>query len=150
MKINTIDNSSEKFAETGLKLWFQISRTYHIQLKLYSHFLKKWNLSISQYEVLVNIGEYGRMSQKELAEKMFFTKGNITQLIIKMEKEGYIHRKQEWKTKYIQFTDKGKELYEQVIPEQKQYFLQQFQGLTSEEQKHLIKLLKRLTGSEIE
>ncbi|MET1249699.1 MarR family transcriptional regulator [Sporolactobacillus sp. STCC-11] len=149
MKINTMEYSSEKPAKTGLQLWSQLSRTYHRQLKYYSHFLKNWDLTISQYEVFVKIGENGRMSQKELAEKMFFTKGNITQLIIKMEKEGYICREQEWKTKYILLTDKGKEMYKRVVPEQKQFFLQQFKVLTKKEQKHLIKLLKKLNDAEI-
>ncbi|EST12077.1 MarR family winged helix-turn-helix transcriptional regulator [Sporolactobacillus laevolacticus] len=148
MKINTMDNFSEKYSKTGLQLWFQISRAYHIQLKLYSHFLKNWDLSISQYEILKKIVENTRISQKELAEKMFFTKGNITQIIIKMEKGGYIRREQEWKTKYILLTNKGKELYEQIVPEQKAYFSQRFQGLTKKEQKHLAKLLKKMNEGE--
>ncbi|MFT8309568.1 MAG: MarR family transcriptional regulator [Sporolactobacillus sp.] len=136
--------------EKSILLWFYLSRAYHIQLKRYSQFLKTWTLTISQYEVLEKIGESGRMSQKELAEKMFLTKGNITQLIIKMEKEGFISREQEWKTKYILLTEKGNELLNQVLPERKKYFAQQVQGLTSKEQKQFIKLIKKLNEAQIE
>ncbi|MCO7125745.1 MarR family transcriptional regulator [Sporolactobacillus shoreicorticis] len=145
MKIRTMGSATNK----GILSWFYISRTYHIQLKRYSQFLKTWSLTPSQYEVLVNIRESGRMSQKELAEKMFLTKGNITQLIIKMENEGYISREQEWKTKYIRLTEKGNQLLDRIRPEQVNYFSQQFQGLTKKEQKRLIKLLKKVNETQI-
>ncbi|MCO7176201.1 MarR family winged helix-turn-helix transcriptional regulator [Sporolactobacillus kofuensis] len=137
----------KNLSETAIQLWFQLSRSYHVQLKYYDQFLKEWNFTISQFELIVKVGENEHISQKELAEKMFFTKGNITQLIIKMEKEGYISREQNWKTKYIKLTDKGEAIFEQVLPKQRQFFLQQFKGLSIKEQKQLIRLLTKLNKS---
>ncbi|GAY75824.1 transcriptional regulator, MarR family [Sporolactobacillus inulinus] len=105
---------------------------------------KKWNFTISQLELLVKVGGNEHVSQKQLAEMMFFTKGNITQLIIKMEKEGYLNREQNWKTKYILLTQKGRAVYEQMIPEQRQFFLKRFKGLSIKEQKQFLQLLKKL------
>jgi DNA-binding MarR family transcriptional regulator len=144
LKIRTTGNSTENLSETAIQLWFQLSRAYHVQLKSYSQFLKKWNFTISQLELLVKVGGNEHVSQKQLAEMMFFTKGNITQLIIKMEKEGYLNREQNWKTKYILLTQKGRAVYEQMIPEQRQFFLKRFKGLSIKEQKQFLQLLKKL------
>lgn len=125
-------------------MWPVLSRTYHIQLRAYSLFLKKWDVSVPQYELLVQVSRQDQISQKQLAENLSVSKGNITQLMNKMESLGYVQRRQEWKVKYVSLTEKGKELYNSISLEQKTYFTDQFKELTKKEQKQLIKLLRKL------
>ena len=53
----------------------------------------------------------------ELAEKVTVTQGGISRMLTRLEKEGYIIRKQDWKTKTISLTEQGEAL-ERALPEQ--------------------------------
>ncbi|MCM3785193.1 MarR family transcriptional regulator [Neobacillus mesonae] len=128
----------------GLLLWFRLSRIYNHNIRESNQHLKAWNLSTAQFDVLVQVGTGERMSQQELANKLLVTKGNITQMLSKMEELGLIKRETDWKTKYVSLTDQGRELYNEVVPAQEQFQASQFGKLTKDERKELLQLLKKL------
>ncbi|GLI84995.1 MarR family transcriptional regulator [Rossellomorea marisflavi] len=135
---------SMKEKRLGLMLWFRLSRVYNHSIKDNNDHLKKWGLTSAQFDCLTQVGVHGKLTQKELGEKLFVTKGNITQLITKMEKLGYVQREQQWKTKTITLTASGRELYDEVVPQQEQVQASQFLGLDREEQHQLLGLLKKV------
>ena len=92
----------------GLLLWFRLSRFYNRSIRETNQHLKKWNVSAAQFDVLVQIGGNDRLTQQELGNKLFVTKGNVTQLLNKMEQLDWIQREQEGTTKYISLTEEGK------------------------------------------
>ncbi|MBP3040769.1 MarR family transcriptional regulator [Bacillaceae bacterium Marseille-Q3522] len=147
-KRNEEPSLSHQEERLGLLLWFRLSRVYNRSIRESNQHLKKWNLSAAQFDVLVQVGSHQRLSQQELAEKLFVTKGNITQLLGKMEKLGYIKREQEWKTKYLSLTEKGKALFQEVVPRQEQFQAAQFSALTIAEKKQLLFLLRKTTKNE--
>ncbi|PFJ18623.1 MarR family transcriptional regulator [Bacillus cereus] len=128
----------------GLLLWFRISRFYNKSIRETNQHLKKWNVSAAQFDVLAQVGGYDRLTQQELGNKLFVTKGNVTQLLNKMEQLEWIHREQEGTTKYISLTEKGRDLYEVIVPPQETFQAEQFHNLNIEEQNQLLKLLKKL------
>ena len=135
---------STKDTRLGLLLWFHLSHFFNHSIRLNNQHLKDWGLSAAQFDVLVHIGVHKRITQKELGGKLLVTKGNITQLIVKMEKIGWIQREREWKKKYLSLTAKGKELYQEVVPQQEKFQASQFCNLSQEEQLQLLELLKKL------
>ncbi|HIS28888.1 MAG TPA: MarR family transcriptional regulator [Candidatus Avamphibacillus intestinigallinarum] len=136
---------SSKNKRLGLLLWFHLSHVFNQNIRLNNQHLKQWNLSTAQFDMLVQIGVHERLTQKELGEKLLVTKGNITQLLSKMEKLGWIERERQWKTKYLSLTEKGRELYNEVVPKQEQFQASQFCNLDREEQLQLLELLKKAT-----
>ena len=136
---------SSKNKRLGLLLWFHLSHVFNQNIRLNNQHLKQWNLSTAQFDMLVQIGAHERLTQKELGEKLLVTKGNITQLLSKMEKLGWIERERQWKTKYLSLTEKGRELYNEVVPKQEQFQASQFCNLDREEQLQLLELLKKAT-----
>lgn len=144
MKKAVSEKTAEKAKKKDRQLWQILSRTYHLQLRSFGRFLLNWNLSVSQFSVLRQVAEAELLSQKELAQKLLVSKGNVTQLIVKMEKAGFIQREQQWKTKYISLTEKGHSVYQQLQPELENYFTDQFQALTKKEEKQIIKLLQKI------
>ncbi|HIE8454642.1 TPA: MarR family winged helix-turn-helix transcriptional regulator [Bacillus cereus] len=128
----------------GLLLWFRLSRFYNKSIRETNQHLKKWNVSAAQFDVLAQVGGHDRLMQQELGNKLFVTKGNITQLLNKMEQLDWIRREQEGTTKYISLTEKGRALYEEIIPPQERFQAEQFQNLNVEEQHQLLQLLKKL------
>ncbi|RLQ96073.1 MarR family winged helix-turn-helix transcriptional regulator [Falsibacillus albus] len=127
----------------GLLLWFRLSRLYSQSIRESNQHLKKWNLTAAQFDVLVQVGSHARITQQQLAEKLFVTKGNITQLLSRMEQLELIQREKEWKTKYISLTESGEKLFGEVVPKQETFQASQFDGLTKEEKKQLLELLKK-------
>jgi len=79
-----------------------------------------------------------------LAEKLLVTKGNIAQILAKMEKAGWIKREKEWRTNYLSLTEKGKKLLEAALPEQERFQAAQFSPLTAEEKKRMLTHLRKL------
>ncbi|RSL33020.1 MarR family transcriptional regulator [Salibacterium salarium] len=136
--------SSKQDERLSLLLWFRLSRFYNQSLRRSNFHLKKWGLTVAQFDVLVQIGTHQPLTQKELAAKLFVTKGNMTQVLGRMEELGWIKREQEWKTKVLSLTNLGKQMYKNVVPYQEQFQASQFQGLTKKEQKQLLDLLRKL------
>jgi DNA-binding MarR family transcriptional regulator len=145
MKENITNHSSSKKEERiGLMLWFRITRIYNQSIRESNQHLRKWKLSTAQFDILVQVGSYERLSQQELANKLFVTKGNITQLLSKMEGVGLIKREQEWKTKYLSLTEEGKEFFYEVVPKQEYFQASQFSNLNYKEKKQLLNLLRKI------
>lgn len=136
---------TNRLIRQDLMIWFRLSRVYNKSIRLSNHHLKEWGLTAAQFDVLVQVGVSNKISQQELGNKLFVTKGNITQLLQRMERMELIQRKQEWKTKYISLTDKGQIIYEEVVPLQEEFQASQFDSLNNEEKKQLNQLLKKLT-----
>ncbi|MGG3640532.1 MarR family winged helix-turn-helix transcriptional regulator [Bacillus gobiensis] len=145
MKESKTDSSLSKQGERiGILLWFRLSRFYNQSIRETNQHLKNWDLSAAQFDVLAQVGSHKRLSQQELAKKLLVTKGNITQLLNKMEELGLVKREQEWKTKYLSLTDDGKALFDEVVPKQEHFQAAQFNKLNHEEKKQLLELLKKI------
>lgn len=142
----TLDKTllSARKKRLGLLVWFRLSRFYNLSMRQTNQHLKQWDLSTAQFDVLVQIGLHQPITQQQLAEKLEVTKGNIAQLLKKMEALGWIARDQQWKTKYISLTEAGCRLYEEVVPQQEQFQASKFCGLNREEQVQLLHLLKKV------
>ncbi|WP_010272198.1 MarR family winged helix-turn-helix transcriptional regulator [Paenibacillus senegalensis] len=135
---------TKKEERRGLALWFRLSRFYNQSVRETNHHLKQWDMTAAQFDVLAQVGAAGRLTQQELADKLVVTKGNITQLLARVENLGWIIREQNWKTKYVSLSETGRKLYQQVVPVQEQFQAAQFSKLTEDEQKQLLVLLKKL------
>jgi DNA-binding MarR family transcriptional regulator len=57
----------------------------------------------AHFDVLVYIQLYQPHTQSELAEKVTVTQDSISRMLARLKKEGYIVRKQDWKTTLIRF-----------------------------------------------
>ncbi|MCE4957280.1 MarR family winged helix-turn-helix transcriptional regulator [Macrococcoides caseolyticum] len=125
-------------------VWLNTARIYNDVLKQSNDQLKRSGMSTSHFDCMNQIDLHPGCTQNELSELMFVTKGNITHLLKKLETEGLIERSQEWKEKHIRLTSKGKALLENLRP--KQITLQEsiFGSLSQDEQKQLLKLLRKI------
>ena len=125
-------------------LFMRLTQVQRQLLSNSAEVLTQFDLTNAQYDILNHLNGHDGCSQKELAQTLLVTKGNITQIITKMEKLGLVARKLEWKTKYIFLTPTGKELYQAVTPKLEQSHKEALAGLTGAEQKQLLKLLKQI------
>lgn len=130
---------------TGTLIWLRLMRFTNQSNQLSNEFLKRFDLTTAQFDVLVQIHVYQPLTQMELAEKVTVTQGGISRMLVRLEKEGYIKRKQEWKTKTIRLTEKGETVLEEAMPAQSMFQSSFFDDiLNDEEKKTLYNIMTRV------
>ncbi|MFJ7971694.1 MarR family winged helix-turn-helix transcriptional regulator [Psychrobacillus sp. NPDC096389] len=129
----------------GSLIWLRLTRFTHQSNLLSNDFLKKFDLTTAQFDVLMQISTYQPLTQSELAEKITVTQGGISRMLTRLEKEGLIERKQDWKIKTISITKKGQEKLDNAFEAQLAFQSSFFDDcLSKEEQKVLFSLISRV------
>lgn len=129
----------------GSLIWLRLMRFTNQSNQMSNTFLKRFGLTTAQFDALMQIRAYQPLTQMELAEKVTVTQGGISRMLERLEKEGYIVRKQDWKTKTIRLTDKGEAVLELAMPEQLAFQTSFFEEvLSKEEQQTLYTLMTRV------
>jgi MarR family transcriptional regulator, 2-MHQ and catechol-resistance regulon repressor len=105
--------------------------------------LKGWGLSGAQFDVLAHVGASEGMTQQELADSLLVTKGNVCQLLDKLEGRGLISRRQEGRANRLFLTEAGRRVFDEVVPAHEAVIADRFSVLSGEEQARLHELLRR-------
>jgi DNA-binding MarR family transcriptional regulator len=128
----------------GVLAWLRLARVFEKVDRASAEHLRRWGLSVAQFDVLAQVGATEGLSQQELAAKLLVTKGNVTQLLDRMQRDGLIVRCQEGRTNCLFLTEKGHRLYEEVVPAQEAFIAARFAPLARREQMQLLGLLRTL------
>lgn len=129
----------------GSLIWLRIARFTHQSNLLSNDFLKQFDITVAQFDVLNQVSIYQPITQSQLAEKATLSEGGISRMLTRLEKEGYIQRKQDWKTKWIVLTPQGEHKIEEVFDHQLAFQTAILdECLTEEEQKTLYMLMNKL------
>jgi DNA-binding MarR family transcriptional regulator len=124
--------------------WLRLIRVYQQVERAAGAPLRQRDLSLAQFDVITHVGAAEGLAQQELAASLLVTKGNVTQLLDRLESCGLIERRQERRTKRIFLTERGREVFCQVVPVHEARIAAQFAALSLEEQKELHRLLRKL------
>jgi DNA-binding MarR family transcriptional regulator len=106
--------------------------------------LKLWGLNNAQFDVLAHVGAAEGITQQELADSLLVTKGNVTQLLGRMERRGLIERRSQGRTNRLFLTYEGRRTFTEVVPAHEALIDERLSVLSEEEQKQLFELLRRL------
>lgn len=109
--------------------------------------LNLMGLTVSQFGVLEALYHKGPLCQKELAEKILKTAGNITTVINNLEKRGLVTRSRSENDKRyfsVTLTNEGQHLIAGLFPPHKGRIVEKMSRLSLEEQKTLSRLCKKL------
>jgi MarR family transcriptional regulator, 2-MHQ and catechol-resistance regulon repressor len=106
--------------------------------------LRLWGLNNAQFDVLAHVGAAEGMTQQELADSLLVTKGNVAQLLDRMERRGLIERRSQGRTNRLFLTDEGWLTFAEVVPAHEALIDERLSVLSEEEQKQLFELLRRL------
>ena len=129
----------------GSLIWLRMMRFTHESNNLSNEFLKQFDLTTAQFDVLLQISIFEPITQSELAEKVTVTQGGISRMLTRLEQEQLIVRHQDWKTKFISLTPKGNEKLNNAFEAQLAFQSSFFdETLTKEEQRTLYKLISRV------
>ena len=76
-----------------LRIWFRFIRLNRRATNAVATELKELGLSIPQFDLLSTLTEREGMSQQELAERLYVTKGNVSGLLDRMVEAGLVERR---------------------------------------------------------
>lgn len=124
--------------------WLRLFRICQKIERAHNQHLRSWGLNVAQFDVLTRIGTNPGITQQELANKLLVTKGNISQLLDRMEKMELILRTQEKRSNVLSLTEQGERLYTCVVPAHEELIAAQFSALSSDEVADLQRLLRIL------
>jgi DNA-binding MarR family transcriptional regulator len=122
----------------------RLARVFQKMDRASAEHLRAWGVSVAQFDVIARIGSAEGITQQELADKLLVTKGNICQLLDRLEQHGLIRRQQEGRVNRLFLTDAGQRLYREAVPAQEGFVARQFSALSPEEQTQLLSLLRKL------
>jgi len=127
-----------------VRSWLRLARIYQKVDRASAVHLRGWGLSVAQFDVLARVGGRPGMTQQELAESLLVTKGNVCQLLDRMEADGLIERRRQGRAKRLHLTPRGQALFAEVVPAQERMVERLFGVLDPNAQRELLALLRDL------
>ena len=129
--------------------WMRLARIYQKIDRATADHLRADDLSVAQFDVLARVGAREGLSQTELAHALLVTKGNVCQLLDRMEARGLIERRpaSTGRGNRIYLTEHGRCLNRTAVPAQEALIAARFGGLTPAERSQLHALLRKLDRS---
>jgi MarR family transcriptional regulator, 2-MHQ and catechol-resistance regulon repressor len=104
-------------------------------------------LTVSQFGVLEALLHLGPLSQRELAQKILKSGGNVTMVVDNLEKRGLVTRERDEEDRRlyrITLTPAGRKLIKSIFPRHAGKIASQMNVLTKEELKNLGALCRKL------
>ena len=128
----------------GVLAWLRLARVFQKIDASSERFFRTQGLNTAHFDILAKVGAKPEMTQQELAGALLVTKGNISQLLAKLEQEGLVSRRQEGRTNCLSLTERGQALYKRVVPQQETLIAELLSPLSEDEQHELLRLLRKL------
>ena len=88
-----LDPSAEPEPADPLRVWFRFIRLSRRVTAAVAGELRGIGLSIPQFDVLSTLSEREGLTQQELAERLYVTKGNVSGLIDRLVEAGLVERR---------------------------------------------------------
>jgi MarR family transcriptional regulator, 2-MHQ and catechol-resistance regulon repressor len=133
--------------EQSLKLFVVFSRAYGSVRKKIEEDIRNYDLNPTEFAVLELVYHKGEQPIQRIGEQVLIASSSITYVVDKLEKKNYLKRKTsplDRRITYAELTGKGKELMDEIFPNHRTFIHSLMQGLSSEEKKDMLNLLKKL------
>ena len=134
----------DAISRRAVALWLRLLRLTNAKGQELGEELRARDLSPAQFDVIAQIGSSEGLTQRDLAQRLIVTEGNITQLLDKMQQRGLVARHPEGRCNHLWLTEAGREVYRTAVPAQERHISKFFEVLSDEEQGELLKLLRKL------
>ena len=129
---------------SAIPAWLRLARVFQKVDRATVDLLRQWDLSVAQFDVLVQVGNAEGLTQQQLADRLLVTKGNVCQLLERMEERGLLVRQQEGRANHLYLTEKGKDIRSEALPAQESMIESIFKELPRARQAALLASLRRL------
>src|SRR5438067_5932364 len=131
----------------GLLAWMRLARVFQKVDRAATESLRYRQLSPAQVDILAKVGSSEGISQQELANALLVTKGNVCQLLDKMEGSGLLERRPDGRVNRLFLTHQGRQVHDEVVPQHEAMLAERFNTLSENDQRELLRLLRHLDHS---
>ncbi len=129
-------------------LWVRLNMTFQLIYHEIQKTLKKENLTLPQMDILVCLGRAEGLTLGEIGERLRVTGANITGVVDRLERSGYVYRDRDKKDRRVvraKLTAEGLGLHKEILPVFKKKWNEIMNILEPEEQRQLNRLLKKFS-----
>jgi DNA-binding MarR family transcriptional regulator len=130
--------------QTGVVTWLRLTRTHQKIHHAATAQVRPFGLTLAQFDVLAHVSAAEGLPQQDLADALLVTKGNVCQLVDRLEERGLIARRQDGRVNRLYLTEAGRALVAEVIPAHEAAIAERFAALPRSDQVKLHALLRRL------
>ena len=134
----------DRSRDPDLLTWYRFIRVLKKSIAAIDDSMREIDISRYQFDLLMQVAFEDGINQQTCAERMNVTKGNITQHIDRLERQGLIRREKEGRTNHLHLTEAGKELVANLMPLHDQRAKEILSPLTSEELRQFQAILRKL------
>lgn len=134
----------ESLRRPSVLAWLRLLRVTQKVERDLARQLKLWGLNNAQFDVLAHVGAAEGITQQELADSLLVTKGNVAQLLDRMEKRGLIKRRPQGRINRLFLTDEGCRTFVEVVPAHEAMIDDRLSVLSEEERRQLFELMRKL------
>ena len=130
----------------SMAVYISMSRVINTLRRENNKLILKHNLTLGQFAVMEALYSKGRLSTGEVMEKILTTSGNIPVIVKNLEKDGFITREQDESDKrrfILDLTEKGKDLMDEIVPENLKFMDELISLWDDEDKKELIILMNK-------
>jgi MarR family transcriptional regulator, organic hydroperoxide resistance regulator len=131
---------------TPQRVWLRFLRLHQRLQALGTQTLRPIGLSPPQFDVLSNLIDHEGMSQSELAQRLFVTKGNVSGLIDRLVEAGYVERRAtpgDRRSNALHLTQQGRAVADKGMALQSAHVNRTLSSLSKAELAELHRLLGR-------
>jgi len=133
---------------SGVLTWLYMYRiTQKMQRRFAAH-VDQHDLTPAQFNVLAQLQQTPGISQQQLTDRLFVTKGNVVGILNRMEQCGLVKRQphpEDGRTHRLYLTAPGAELAARVVPEHEALVAACLGLISTEDQRILHDTLRRLS-----
>lgn len=115
--------------------------------------ISSYGMRTSEFTVLEALYHKGKQTVREISNAVLIHTGSITYVIDKLETKGLLERsncKDDRRVVYIQITDQGKQLMDEIFPRHQKVIEKVFEDVNTQEKELMIEILKRVGTKEVE
>lgn len=143
MEMTSRTNRS-RLRQPAVLAWLRLARVFQKIDTRSERFFRSQGMNTAHFDVLAQVGAARGMTQQKLADALLVTKGNISQLLSKLEQAGMITRQQTGRTNCLSLTAQGQAVFAKVVPQQEALIAELLTPLSDDEQRELLRLLRKL------
>ncbi|MDH3441202.1 MAG: MarR family transcriptional regulator [Gammaproteobacteria bacterium] len=145
-------SGSSPRSKEAIRTWLRLlSCEMVIEQRLRSMFRKDFSVTLPQFDVLSELERAGRkMTMSELSRELMVSNGNVTGVIDRLEKNGFVTRtraEHDRRVQYIELTSKGRREWEGMAASHERWLDEMMSELSMTDMTDLQKLLLKTRGS---
>lgn len=139
-------------SKESIRTWLRLlSCEAAIEQRLRSLFRDHFSVTLPQFDVLSEL-EYASepLSMSQLSKKLMVSNGNVTGVVDRLEKVGFVRRSRaehDRRVQFIQLTNKGRKEFRRMASRHEKWLDQLLSGLTVSDMRTLQKLLLKTRNS---